>query len=121
VPIYEYACRKCNHALDALQKLSDAPLVECPECGEQELRRLISAPRFRLKGQGWYETDFKKDKQRNLQSSDGEASKDKDKATDKTVKADAGSKDAGSKDTGKAAETPKPAKEAKKETKAPAD
>jgi putative FmdB family regulatory protein len=114
VPIYEYACRKCNHALDALQKLSDAPLVECPECGEHELRRLISAPRFRLKGQGWYETDFKKDKQRNLQSSDGEPPKEK--AADKAVKADAGSKD-----SGKAAETPKPAKEAKKETKAPAD
>lgn len=114
MPIYEYACRKCNHTLDALQKLSDAPLVECPECGEQELRRLISAPRFRLKGQGWYETDFKKDKQRNLQSSDGEPSKEK--AADKAVKADAGSKDAG-----KTAETPKPAKETKKETKAPAD
>jgi putative FmdB family regulatory protein len=124
VPIYEYACRKCNHTLDALQKLNDAPLVECPECGEPELRRLISAPRFRLKGQGWYETDFKKDKQRNLQSSDGEPPKEK--AADKAVKADAGSKDAGgkdsgSKDSGKAIETPKPAKEAKKETKAPAD
>ena len=118
MPIYEYACRKCNHTLDALQKLSDAPLVECPECGEQELRRLISAPRFRLKGDGWYETDFKKDKQRNLQSSDGEPAKEK--AADKAVKADAGSKDAG-KDTGKGAEIPKPAKEAKKETKAPAD
>jgi putative FmdB family regulatory protein len=114
VPIYEYACRKCNHALDALQKLGDAPLVECPECGAQELRRLISAPRFRLKGQGWYETDFKKDKQRNLQSSDGEPPKEK--AADKAATADAGSKD-----SGKAAETPKPAKEAKKETKAPAD
>ena len=119
MPIYEYACRKCNHTLDALQKLSDAPLVECPECGEQQLRRLISAPRFRLKGAGWYETDFKKDKQRNLQSGDGEPAKEK--AADNTVKADAGSKDAASKDTGKAVETPKPAKEAKKETKAPAD
>jgi putative FmdB family regulatory protein len=114
VPIYEYACRKCDHTLDALQKLSDAPLVECPECGEQELRRLISAPRFRLKGQGWYETDFKKDKQRNLQSSDAEPPKEK--AADKTAKTEAGSKD-----SAKTTETPKPVKESKKETKAPAD
>jgi putative FmdB family regulatory protein len=113
VPIYEYACKKCNHTLDALQKMSDAPLVECPECGAPELRRLISAPRFRLKGDGWYETDFKKDKQRNLQSSDAEAPREK--VSDKAVKADAGSKDSGA-----TTETPKPAKETKKESKAPA-
>jgi putative FmdB family regulatory protein len=113
VPIYEYACRKCDHTLDALQKLSDAPLVECPECGEAQLRRLISAPRFRLKGEGWYETDFKKDKQRNLLKSDGEPAKEK--ASDTTAKADGGSKE-----SAKTAEAPKPAKETKKETKAPA-
>ena len=113
MPIYEYACKKCDHTLDALQKMSDAPLVDCPECGEPQLRRLISAPRFRLKGQGWYETDFKKDKQRNLLSSDGEPPKEK--AADKVETAGAGGKD-----SGKAAESPKPAKEAKKETKAPA-
>jgi putative FmdB family regulatory protein len=72
VPIYEYACRKCNHTLDALQKMSDDPLVDCPACGEPALRKLLSAPRFRLKGKGWYETDFKGDNQRNLQSSDSE-------------------------------------------------
>ena len=66
MPIYEYGCRKCDHTLDALQKIADAPLVDCPECGEPELRRLLSAPSFRLKGNGWYETDFKKDRQRNL-------------------------------------------------------
>ena len=113
MPIYEYACKKCNHTLDALQKMSDAPLVDCPECGEPQLRRLISAPRFRLKGEGWYETDFKKDKQRNLLSSDGEPPKEM--ASDKAATADTGSKD-----SGKAAESPKPAKEAKKETKTPA-
>lgn len=115
MPIYEYACRKCNHTLDALQKLSDPPLVECPECGQQQLRRLISAPRFRLKGDGWYETDFKKDKQRNLLSSDGEPPKEKtaDKAAAKA--------DTGGKDSVKTVETPKPAKEPRKETKAPAD
>lgn len=75
MPIYEYECRGCNHTLDALQKISDDPLVDCPECGEARLRRLISAPRFRLKGKGWYETDFKTDNRRNVLSSDSEAPK----------------------------------------------
>lgn len=75
MPIYEYACKECSHTLDALQKLSDAPLVECPKCGKPALRRLISAPHFRLKGNGWYETDFKKENQRNLLKSDSEPSK----------------------------------------------
>ena len=83
MPIYEYACKKCAHTLDALQKMSDDPLVDCPECGESSLKRLISAPRFRLKGQGWYETDFKKDNQRNLSSGDAEPAKaEKSKAGD---------------------------------------
>ena len=72
MPIYEYACKKCGHMLDALQKMSDDPLLDCPECSEPQLKRLISAPRFRLKGQGWYETDFKKDNQRNVHKSDAE-------------------------------------------------
>lgn len=75
MPIYEYACKECGHTLDALQKVADAPLTECPECGKPALRRLISAPRFRLKGEGWYETDFKKENRRNVLSSDSEASK----------------------------------------------
>ncbi|MEX0976812.1 MAG: zinc ribbon domain-containing protein [Woeseia sp.] len=83
MPIYEYACKKCQHTLDALQKMNDEPLLECPECGEPELRRLISAPRFRLKGAGWYETDFKKDNQRNVHKSDDDTPK-KDKADSKS-------------------------------------
>jgi putative FmdB family regulatory protein len=66
MPIYAYACKQCDHTLDALQKTAEEPLVDCPECGASALKRLLSAPRFRLKGQGWYETDFKKDNQRNL-------------------------------------------------------
>ena len=68
MPIYEYACQKCGHTVDALQKVSDPPLRKCPECGALKLKRLVSAPQFRLKGTGWYETDFKKDgdKKRNL-------------------------------------------------------
>jgi putative FmdB family regulatory protein len=72
MPIYEYACKNCDHTLDALQKMDEEPLVYCPSCGEAGLKKLISAPRFRLKGEGWYETDFKKDKQRNLLKSDSE-------------------------------------------------
>jgi putative FmdB family regulatory protein len=68
MPIYEYRCEACGHTLDALQKVNDEPLAECPSCSASALKRLISAPAFRLKGSGWYETDFKsdKDKKRNL-------------------------------------------------------
>jgi putative FmdB family regulatory protein len=82
MPIYEYACQNCKHTLDALQKMSDDPLVDCPECGKAALKRLVSAPRFRLKGGGWYETDFKKDNQRNVHKSDSESGKS-DKKSDK--------------------------------------
>jgi putative FmdB family regulatory protein len=78
MPIYAYACKQCNHEFDALQKISDAPLTDCPECGEPALKRLLSAPRFRLKGQGWYETDFKTENQRNIHG-EKEPKKDKDK------------------------------------------
>ncbi len=75
MPIYEYGCKSCGHKLDALQKMSDDPLVDCPACGAPALKRMISAPRFRLKGDGWYETDFKKDNQRNLAKSDNDSGK----------------------------------------------
>jgi putative FmdB family regulatory protein len=77
MPIYEYRCGVCDHYLDALQKISDEPLLDCPACGKSTLKRLISAPSFRLKGSGWYETDFKsdKDRKRNLVES-GEKAKE---------------------------------------------
>ncbi len=87
MPIYEYACKICDHTLDALQKMDEDPLVFCPSCGEPGLKKLISAPRFRLKGEGWYETDFKKDNQRNLLKSDAEPAKG-DKADAKSAKGD---------------------------------
>ena len=59
MPIYEYVCQQCDHHLEALQKLSDEPLIFCPDCGEASLRKQVSAAAFRLKGTGWYETDFK--------------------------------------------------------------
>lgn len=66
MPIYGYTCDKCEHSFDALQKMSDPKLVDCPECGKAALRKLLSAPKFRLKGAGWYETDFKTGDKRNL-------------------------------------------------------
>ncbi len=72
MPIYEYACTNCDHAFDELQKVSDAALVHCPKCSEPALRKKLSAPKFRLKGQGWYETDFKTGDKRNL-AGDGDA------------------------------------------------
>jgi putative FmdB family regulatory protein len=59
MPIYEYACERCGHAFETLQKMSDDPLVDCPTCSEPALRRLVSAAAFQLKGTGWYATDFK--------------------------------------------------------------
>lgn len=59
MPIYEYKCAGCGHTLEAMQKMSDAPLAECPACGTSQLKRLVSAAGFQLKGTGWYATDFK--------------------------------------------------------------
>ena len=81
MPIYEYQCRKCAHSLDALQKIGDEPLLTCPSCGQRSLKRLVSAPRFRLKGKGWYETDFKTGKQRNLAGDDSKGAPEDKKKT----------------------------------------
>lgn len=59
MPIYEYRCKACEHKFDKLQKMSDPVLTDCPDCGKPELIKLVSAAGFRLKGSGWYETDFK--------------------------------------------------------------
>lgn len=83
MPFYEYQCSACQHRVEALQKFSDEPLVECPACGAAALTRLISAPAFRLKGGGWYETDFKSGNKRHLaESSDA---KPAEKADSKPV------------------------------------
>jgi putative FmdB family regulatory protein len=69
MPIYEYRCEACGHEMEKLQKLADAPLTDCPACGQPTLKKQISAAGFRLKGSGWYETDFKQgDKKKNLHS-----------------------------------------------------
>ena len=100
MPFYEYQCRACGEQTEVMQKISDKPLRKCPECGKNTLVKLISAPVFRLKGSGWYETDFKSenDKKRNLagdesagesqssdQSSDKAAAKSADKPAEKSA------------------------------------
>ena len=90
MPFYEYECSNCKFYTEVMQKISDTPLDKCPSCGKKTLVKLISAPNFRLKGSGWYETDFKDDKEnkRNLAGSDDEPSKsegssDSSKSSDK--------------------------------------
>jgi putative FmdB family regulatory protein len=73
MPIYEYQCQSCKHELEKLQKLSDAPLSVCPQCSEPQLKRKISAAGFRLKGAGWYETDFKQGNKKNLAGEGGDS------------------------------------------------
>jgi putative FmdB family regulatory protein len=75
MPIYEYRCDACAHTLEAIQKMSDPPLQECPQCGKLALQKQISAVGFRLKGGGWYETDFKGGKKKNLHGERDEATK----------------------------------------------
>jgi putative FmdB family regulatory protein len=77
MPFYEYECKACKYYTEVMQKISDAPLTRCPSCGKRTLKKLVSVPVFRLKGAGWYETDFKSDKEtkRNLLGADKEESK----------------------------------------------
>jgi putative FmdB family regulatory protein len=74
MPIYEYECNACGHQFEAIQKMSDAPLVDCPACNKPQLKKLISAAGFRLKGGGWYETDFKSGKKKNIVADEAKSS-----------------------------------------------
>src|SRR6187399_2391918 len=86
MPFYEYECPHCGYDEEVLQKINDKPLTKCPTCGKKGLKKLMSAPVFRLKGSGWYETDFKGDKEnkRNLAGADKEEPKTEVKADAKT-------------------------------------
>lgn len=103
MPFYEYQCDACGAHHEVLQKISDEPLKKCPECGKSKLKRLISAPVFRLKGGGWYETDFKSEQEnkRNL------AGREEESSSAETPKAE--SKDTPSSDS---KPEPKPEKQA---------
>jgi putative FmdB family regulatory protein len=105
MPFYEYECSACKFYVESLQKISDPPLKKCPSCGKETMQRLISAPVFRLKGSGWYETDFKSDKEnkRNLVGdSEPAASTDSDDSKT-TVRASKALKKVAAKKVGKKA------------------
>ena len=107
MPFYEYECQACKFYAEVMQKISDAALTKCPSCGKRRLKKLVSAPVFRLKGGGWYETDFKSESEakRNLLGPDKEEAKAESKPESKESKPEA--KDAKAAD-GKAS-PPKPA------------
>ena len=104
MPFYEYECSNCKFYVEALQKISDPAIRKCPSCKKQTMKRLVSAPVFRLKGGGWYETDFKSDQEAKRNLAAGEEAESKPEAP-KEPAADA-------KDDGKKTET-KPAADAK--------
>src|SRR5580692_675676 len=116
MPFYEYECASCKFYTEVMQKISDAPLKKCPSCGKSALKKLVSAPVFRLKGGGWYETDFKSDKEgkRNLagDANDAPAAKSADSAPAAESKA-SDSKAGDSKPEAKPAEKASAAKAAK--------
>jgi putative FmdB family regulatory protein len=124
MPFYEYQCKSCGHELEAMQKVSEGPLKKCPQCGKSQLQRLMSAPVFRLKGGGWYETDFKgdKDNQRNLADRPEDAPKDT-KDTESKAKEEKGAdaKDAKTADTKPSEPAAKEAKPTEKPADKPAD
>jgi putative FmdB family regulatory protein len=111
MPFYEYECPSCKHYSEVLQKISDPPIKTCPSCGKRGYKRLVSAPVFRLKGSGWYETDFKSDKEnkRNLVGKETEA------PVEKKVEAKPDTKT-----EGKAEAKPEAKADTKAESKAPA-
>ena len=88
MPFYEYECQACKYYAEVMQKISDTPLTRCPSCGKRALKKLVSVPVFRLKGSGWYETDFKSDKEnrRNLHGAEKEEAKAESKAESKDAK-----------------------------------
>ena len=103
MPIYEYQCEHCEHKIEVIQKFSDDPLKECPECNQETLRKLVSAAAFKLKGSGWYETDFKdkKPQKKDVTEKDDtgkeESQSSKDKGSDKTGGSDKSGKKSESK------------------------
>lgn len=102
MPIYEYRCQSCGHEFETIQKVSDAPLTTCPACSQESLRKKVTAAGFRLKGGGWYETDFKAGKKKNVAAEGGGDASGKDSGGGDAAKSDAGGK-AASADGGAAA------------------
>ena len=96
MPTYGYACERCGHEVEAFQSITAHPLRKCPECGKSAMKKVVSAAAFRLKGSGWYETDFKSGNKKNVA------------ADDKTGKKGGGAKKAaGNKSSGDSSKTKK--------------
>ena len=98
MPIYEYQCESCGHRLEKIQKMADAPLKDCPACETPSLKKQVSAPAFRLKGDGWYETDFKTGSKKNVLHGPDSSSKSSDSSSSggSSSSSDSSSKDSGS-------------------------
>jgi|SRR5579872_1007727 len=114
MPFYEYECQSCKFYTEVMQKITDEPLTKCPSCGKKALQKLVSAPNFRLKGGGWYETDFKGDKEnkRNLHGAEkDEAPAKEESPASKTAAPAEGAK-------GESSKAPAAAAESKSESKA---
>ena len=105
MPIYEYRCRSCGHELEAIQKLSDPLLTFCPSCETNGLKKKISAAVFRLRGGGWYETDFKSDNKKNVAGDsdpkEKDSGKDKDNGKEKDKSQQQAKPEGGSDKSGK--------------------
>ena len=99
MPIYEYRCDNCAHEFETIQKVSDEPLKTCPACSEDALRKKVSAAGFRLKGGGWYETDFKGNKRKNV-AGEEKGGKDGDKKAGNGESGGDGNASGGSKSEG---------------------
>ena len=115
MPIYEYQCRECEHKMEALRNISDEPLLDCPACGKPALNKLVSAASFRLKGSGWYETDFKTGNKKQLAESESASPSSSEKKASPEVKpSKTEAKTEGSKNAAKSSsnETKKPASKA---------
>src|SRR5579859_5247020 len=91
MPFYEYECQSCKFYTEVMQKITDEPLTKCPSCGKSALVKLVSAPNFRLKGGGWYETDFKGDKENKRNLADAERN-EASSSSDSPAKADSSAK-----------------------------
>ena len=84
MPIYAYKCQGCGHQFDKIQRLSDAPLTDCPQCNQSQLKKQITAAAFKLTGTGWYETDFKNNKKDTGKSNSTDGTSSSEKSTAKS-------------------------------------
>ena len=112
MPFYEYECTACKFYVEALQKISDPPLKKCPSCKKQTMKRLVSAPVFRLKGGGWYETDFKSEgeQKRNIHGREEAAESKAEDSKPAAAESKPEAKEASSKANGKSAKTAAPSR-----------